>query len=339
MISLLKHLLQGQGEPPSSIPNDDLNSCIDLAVKQFDSRLSAIPGYRKKLRTPVETALLFLDSLIDRIPGPIEVSKSAYGADPRVHAYFGSFEQIEHLFSHSRTFRDFRQNPAYFGLSHGYALMIMSRQQKRRPGHRLNGDNIQYDVMQEVVVFSEHHLAAPAINERDTRKALRTREFGHLVSEAEKRVAGHTERKAGLQRRRIQLQMKLKSLAAGAEPADPAEEPPEFAGQTAASLSQQLRDTETEISKASQSFKTINDYLDLLAEVIGNPAECCSLSIQSDYLNRANVMVEEGSGNEIPYAEIRIGETRHHWVIVKYPLSEAVEQSSTADLFHAVYDN
>ena len=73
--------------------------------------------------------------------------------------------------------------------------------------------------------------------------------------------------------------------------------------------------------------------------MIGNPAECCSLSIQSDYLNRANVMVEEGSGNEIPMLRSVSGRPGHHWVIVKYPLSEAVEQSSTADLFHAVYDN
>lgn len=336
MISLLKRLLHTQGEPPSATPEAELNTFIDLAVKQFDSRLSAIPGYRKKLRVPVENALLYLESLIKKIPGPIEVSKSAYGSDPRVHAYFGSLDQIEHLFSHSRDFRDFSRLPASFELSHGYALMVMSRQEKRRPGHALNEDRLQNEVMQDVVVFSEHHLAVPGTTDQGTRNDLRTRKFKLLVSEAEKRVAKQTEHKAGLQRQRIQLQIELKNLLA-AQDSDVA--PANGVTQSRATLTRQLESTETEISEASQTLKTINDYLDLLIEVLGNPSECCFLKLQSDCLNRANVKCDRELGNEIPYAEMHIGELQHNLVIVKYPLSELVDQSSIANLVHSVYDN
>ncbi|HXK56715.1 MAG: hypothetical protein KDI74_12050 [Gammaproteobacteria bacterium] len=339
MISLLERFLQTQEEPSSVIPEDELNSFIDLAVKQFDSRLSVIPGYRKKLRAPVETALLYLESLIERIPGPIEVSKSAYGGDPRVNAYFGSFEQIEHLFSHSREFREFAQNPASFGLSHGYALLLMSRQEKRRPGHVLNGDRLQCDVMQEIVVFSGHHLAAPAVSDLDTRKALRTREFGHLVAEAEQRVARHTERKADLQRQRMTQQLGLKSCAEQQRDREVDISPPDAGEHSCSELTRQLRDTELEIDKTAGSLKTINDYLELLIEVLGNPSGSCTLTTQSDCLNRANVRVEAGMGSEIPYAEMRIGAFQNQSVLVKYPLAETVDRSSISDLLHSVYQS
>lgn len=339
MFSLLKRLLQTQGEPTSSIPEEELNFYIDLAVKQFDSRLSAIPGYRKKLRRPVETALLYLESLIERIPGPIEVSKSAYGSDPRVHAYFGSFEQIEHLFSHSRDFREYTQRPASFGLSHGYALMIMSRQEKRRPGHVLKGDHVQSDVMQEVVVFSSHHLATPAISDLETRKALLIRKFRYLVADAEKRMTRHTERKANLQRQQIALRMKLKTSTAVPDPVDFVTESAEKGNQEYDTLTQQQRATESETGEASRSLETINDYLELLIEVLGNPSECCTLTIHSDCLNRANAKVDLELGNEIPYAVMRIGELQHHLVIVNYPLGEMTDRSSTANLLHSVYEN
>ncbi|MCB1829936.1 MAG: hypothetical protein KDI47_07465 [Gammaproteobacteria bacterium] len=336
MISLLKRLMHSQGEPPSVLPEAELNGYIDLAVKQFDSRLSAIPGYRKKLRGPVETALLYLQSLIQQIPGPIEVSKSAYGADPRVHAYFGSLDQIEHLFSHSRDFRDFSKMPASFELSHGYALMVMSRQEKRRPGHALNEDRLQREVMQDVVVFSEHSLAVPGMSDQNTRHELRTRKFKLLVAEAEKRVARQTERKADLQRQRIQLQIELKDRSAEQ---DSAAAPANGTTQSRATLTRQLEDTETAIDQASQTLKTINDYLDLLIEVLANPSECCVLRLQNDCLNRANVKVDRESGHEIPYAEMHFGELVHNLVIVRYPLSELVEQSSIANLVHTVYGN
>ncbi|MES9861251.1 MAG: hypothetical protein ABW157_13425 [Candidatus Thiodiazotropha sp. LLP2] len=89
-----------------------------------------ISGYRKKLTPAVEQALIHTDALITQLPGPIDVNIKANSGDPRVYAYFGSADQMEHLFSHSKGFREFVKKPESFSLTYGYALMVMSRQEK-----------------------------------------------------------------------------------------------------------------------------------------------------------------------------------------------------------------
>ena len=63
-----------------------LERTIERAVDASDPRLRALPGYRKRLRTPVEAALRHTIALVERLPEPVEISRQAYRVDPRLRA-------------------------------------------------------------------------------------------------------------------------------------------------------------------------------------------------------------------------------------------------------------
>ncbi|MCG8014924.1 MAG: hypothetical protein JAY97_01820 [Candidatus Thiodiazotropha sp. 'RUGA'] len=337
MFKFIKNLLSS-GEPhASAYSRDELDKHIEMAVEHFDARLKLIPGYRKKLAPVVENALNHTDGLIAELPGPIDLSRQAYSSDPRVNAYFGSADQIEHLFSHSADFREFVKRPESFSLTHGYALMVMSRQEKSVLGHAQVGDMIQSEVMQQVVNFTGHQLVKPADSEERVRYDLRERAFRNLIAEAVLKLARHTEEKADLNRERIHLRMELKTLQAEAGALDFVAEEADQSRSRADQLRKQLAEVELKHDKASSGLKTINDYFELLIDVLNHSDNYCGLERRTDCLGQHNVVVDSDDGSEVPYAEIRIGQKQRYGVIVKYPLSELKEQSRIASQMNSIY--
>ncbi|MCU7892714.1 MAG: hypothetical protein KZQ78_14295 [Candidatus Thiodiazotropha sp. (ex Ustalcina ferruginea)] len=337
MFSLLRKLFTSNESDNSKYSRDELDKHIDLAVKHFDSRLNLVSGYRKKLMPAVENAFTHLDSLIVQIPGPIEINSKTYSSDPRVYAYFGSSDQLEHLFSHSKSFRDFAKKPASFTLSHGYALMVMIRQEKTILGHALKGEMVQGEVMQQVVNFTAHQLVKPADSEAGVRLDLRERAFQHLVAEGVLKVPRHTEEKADLDRERIHLQMALKSLQAEHGALDFGTEASHQTQNKQAQLIKQLAEIEQKLALSSRGLENINDYLELLINVLNEPTSYCGLDNKNDCLDHHNVKVDPETGSDVPYAVIKIGELLRFGVIVKYPLDEIKDKSRIASQMHSVY--
>ncbi|MCG8486189.1 MAG: hypothetical protein MI756_01835 [Chromatiales bacterium] len=337
MFSFIKNLLSS-GEPhASAYSRDELDKHIEMAVERFDSRLKLIPGYRKKLVPAVESALIHTDALIAELPGPVDLSRQAYSSDPRVNAYFGSVDQMEHVFSHSADFREFVKRPDSFSLTHGYALMVMSRQEKSVLGHAQVGDMIQSEVMQQVVNFTGHQLVKPADSEESVRYDLRERAFQHLIAEAVLKLARHTEKKADLDRERIHLKMELKTLQAEDGALDFVAEEIDQTRSRADQLRKQLAEVELKHDKASRGLETINDYFELLINVFNHSDTYCGLENRTDCLGQHNVVADSNDGSEVPYAEIRIGELQRYGVIVKYPLSELKEESRIASQMKSIY--
>ncbi|MET0004528.1 MAG: hypothetical protein ABW087_12985 [Candidatus Thiodiazotropha sp.] len=92
-------------------------------------------------------------------------------------------------------------------------------------------------------------------------------------------------------------------------------------------------------AKSSRGLENISNYLEQLIDVISQPANYCGLTNKSDCLERHNVKVAAELGNEVPYAEIRIGELKRYGVIVKYPLNEVKNQSRIASEMESIYGN
>ncbi|MEW8505486.1 MAG: hypothetical protein AB2598_02195 [Candidatus Thiodiazotropha sp.] len=337
MFSFIKRLISTDERHASVYSRDELDRHIDVAVENFDSRLKLISGYRKKLMPAVEQALAHIDTLIAQLPGPIDVNHKAYSNDSRVYAYFGSVDQMEHLFSHSQEFRDFAKKPESFSLTHGYALMVMSREEKSVLGHAQRGDMIQSEVMQQVVNFTGHQLAKPSDSEEGVRYDLRERAFQHLVAEAVLKVARHTEEKADLERERIHLKMELKTLRAEHGALDFVADEIDQTQNKVGQLRKRLAEVELKHDHASRGLQTINDYLELLINVLNHSDVYCGLENRTDCLGQHNVVVDPDIGSEVPYAEIRIGELHRYGVIVKYPLSELKDQSRIASRMKSIY--
>ena len=65
-----------------------LTQAIERVVDETSPRLRAIPGYRRRLEGPVTDAFLYIDELVEHMPGSFLCSRSAFSADPRVKAFF-----------------------------------------------------------------------------------------------------------------------------------------------------------------------------------------------------------------------------------------------------------
>lgn len=318
MLGFIKKLFSSTPTPSNSgLSQAEIKSHVELAVEHFDSRLKLIPGYQRKLAPAVEIALVHAKELIEKIPEPLEISKSLYAKDPHVHAYFGSLDQLQHLFSHSPDFNTFAKLPSNFGVDHGYALMIMSRQQKSRLGHALKGEMVQGEVMQEVIYFTSHKLVKPSSTEEGVRFDLRERAFLHLVAEAVAKVADHAKEKADLEREKVHLSMQLKTQHAEHGALD-------FTDfeTTEGSTGQRLAKVEQQIAELSRGLETINDYMELLIKVLSQPDLYCGLKPITEYVDRMNVISTPEEGTELHYAKIRIGELNQAAIIVSYPFAE-----------------
>ncbi|MEJ1397576.1 MAG: hypothetical protein RPU52_08650 [Candidatus Sedimenticola sp. (ex Thyasira tokunagai)] len=333
MFSLFKSLFASKPVLSGKFTTQELDHWADLAVERMDPRLKMISRYRKRLYPAVECALLHIKELIRDIPGPLEISRQTYGADPCVHTLFGSNEQLEHLFSHSREISEYAKQVRPKEQTHCYAFMIMDRNDKQRLGHALVGEQVQNDVMQRVVYFSNHALVKPSNNEEDVRDELCEHVFQHLLSEAIFKVANHKEQLAELDRQLAHQKAELKKLKAEIGGIEFLGTYESDAGDQTPSLVQQLEETKLQRDKLASGLQTLDDYFELLLKVLSHPHHHCGLENESIILNRFNVVQDDDSARDactLPYAEIRTGELIKAGMIIKYPLDELVGTSRIA---------
>jgi hypothetical protein len=149
-------------------------------VDGTDSRLRALPGYRKQLCTPVVHAADHVIALVDSLPAPLAVSRSTYSDDPRLRVLFASADRMLEVFGQDNVLNEFRSRAGDAGPV--TVLLLAERVEKQVFGMELAGDMVRRDVAQVAVNFRGHRLVDPAASEDETRRLLKRRAFDHLLS-------------------------------------------------------------------------------------------------------------------------------------------------------------
>lgn len=289
----------------------EVEQAVETTIDQTDRRLRAVNNYRRKLRPAVLEALLHARELIRQIPGPVEINRSNYAHHPVVHSLFGSTDQISEVFSLSAEAQAYRKATWGSGNHCLFGLLLMTLNQKTRPGFVLKDDIVQCDVMQRIAYFSDHALVKVAGSEEEVRTLLRERALGAMIREYKRRVAEHTRRDSDLRREQARLHH---------DPTPKAQ--------------QRLAEVERELQALSRELLHIDDRLDLLIEVLTNPEEHCGLEhreLQLDHYGAIPGIAAEDV-RKVPYAEITIGELRRAGLLVKYPLDELSEVNRLSSL-------
>lgn len=311
----------------------EVERAVETAVESTDKRLRLVGGYQRKLRPAVVEALLHARDLIHRIPGPVEVSRATFAHDPMVNTLFCSAGQIEEVFGLCAEAQDCRKNAWSTGEDHLHGLLLMSLNEKTRPGFVLNGDMVQGDVLQNVVYFSDHSLVKVATGEDQVRIGLRQRAFDSMLQEFNRRVSAHTLRSTELKREQARLRRELGQTGAGWQHNT---DPLQTANPKAA---RELAGVDNELDALSQSLAHVDDYLDLLIEILTNPDDHCGLQHRELTLDRNGVKLGEAAveGHQVPYAEITVGDLQRAGMLVKYPLEELPEQADLGRLYRVNY--
>ncbi len=166
-------------------PAPPLDPAASKALERVGELVSPLlrvsPGFERKLLGPITHALGYCDSLVDALPGPIDINRKAFSTDPLVHALFASADDIDQMLGRSQAVRDYLADPAGLESEHFYGLFAARRQQKRQLGIARQGDLIQNDVPQLVLYFSDHTLIEPRCDAALTRRQLRLTALDSLL--------------------------------------------------------------------------------------------------------------------------------------------------------------
>lgn len=172
--------IAGMLKPPAP-PDPAARQALERIGELVDPFLKSAPGFEHKLAAPVHHALGYCEGLVASLPGPVDVGRRAFGADPLVHALFATADDVGGMLGSSQAVRDYLADPACWESDHFYALLAARRQEKHQLGLALEGEVIRAEVPQTVLYFSGHTLVEPRYDVDATRTQLRNAAFDSLL--------------------------------------------------------------------------------------------------------------------------------------------------------------
>ena len=284
-----------------------LERTIERAVDASDPRLRALPGYRKRLRTPVEAALRHTIALVERLPEPVEISRQAYRVDPRLRAFFVSPEHMQTTIGRCAAVSEYLRAATPPEGSAIYGLLSMSCNEKNILGMDLRGDTLQRDVAQVAVNFSDHRYLGPSGDETETRRELMRRGFDFLIEKALESIIATRSKQAELDQQRQLLQRKLRAMEAGNWGLEAAFAPSEAGGGAdLVALEAEIQAVENELLTLGSKPHALEHSLEHIRATLGDPARW--LDMRSVTLELSPMSVKAGPGTTGRSCQLELSE-------------------------------
>jgi len=287
-----------------------LEETVERVVEEISPRLRAVPGYARRLREPLGTALHAIDQLVEDIPQVLPCHRTSYATDPLVNAFFVNYAGLQEVFSQSREVRDLFDTNA--GAEQCFALLCMQLEENRKLGVAVDGDVLRKDVLQTTVSFTDHQAIAPGVDEADARTALNCCIFDNLVRHIHLESAGARTRAAELERRAHTWQARLQR----ADPGSPAH----------AALQREIDVIETERQAPTLQLNTLEDLFDYVTDALSNPHRLMSARQYSIFTDRLGIRYDgpgASGARELPLTEVHVaGHCPRIACLVSFPRAE-----------------
>lgn len=276
---------------------------IERSVTLTEPLIRQVSGYEKKLLPAVRRADEYCDDIAGRIPGPFEISRAAFAADPMVHALFGSADDIESMFAKSQCVRE---NLHQLLLANGQccALLGMRHREKSGFGVALEGEVVRSDVPQKTLYFTDHTLAEPSPDPVAARQRLRNMLFDGLLKGFAAHVADVRDERCDLQREESIVRASARAKVHG-DPLGAADHTRRLA-----SLDERLRATADALQPGQ--------LLDTLVGMLDDPSPYLRLDPVMISVDRTGVITgtgQPGSGDTLHFAELTSRDQRR-WVVM-----------------------
>jgi len=299
---------------------------IEHVVDEINPKLRAVMSYRKKLKQAVERALVYCAEIAAAVPGPVEVNKKAWGSDPMVRAFFTGVEDMRHVLSRNNEVRKYFDDSSASGQPHCYALLNMQRSERTVLGVESRGDIIKRDVMQISVSFKDRKVVKPGPSESQLRQDLEKRAFEVLVAYVLERITSLIVDKHSLKEKRLLLDMQLRLAQVKKAGLSPLLEDREAGEEDVEAMEQRQQHMAQESEQASAKLTTLDDYIDRITEVLGNPERYFRVDHISMRLSQMNIKLDEktaGPGADLELTEALLGKKlRRILLIIRFPRDE-----------------
>lgn len=270
-----------------------LRDAIEQVVDASEPRIRLVGDYADKLMDAVDAALNHCQQLTRQLPPALTLSARAWASDPRVNAFFATAADLRAMLSQSRSVRAFFQQPGQ--PEECFALLLMVKRETGTFGSALEGDLLIREVRQIQVSFSEHRLHFPAASETELRQDLRQRMLVFLAGRARERIGELRARRDALEEQRRQLRAQLQALRGQARGLRPLLSSADADERRLATLEQRLARTEQDLTDARKPLATLDDYLEQVRQIVGQPEPYLHLHPLSLRLNRLGIKLDEDS--------------------------------------------
>lgn len=297
---------------------------VEYVVDGTEPGIRMVSGYRRKIQGAIRISLDYANTLVNNIPGAMEVSRRTFHSDPHVNAFFTNVDELQTIFSHSSELRDIVGDYRNRTATEICALLCMQKTEKAVLGMELSGNIIKREVQQTAVSFSDHRIYSPAATEPETRRCLKQCFFDGLVTTALGCIVHLRLSRHNLETRRYKLRAKLRRYESSIGT--------QKIGQRSVadhpSYVETIRAELGRIDEAIQKTQTVapRDCLEEVAAVFRHPENYVRLVKTSMRLDKMGIRISTSSketGNNIDIAEVLIGEDAPRVVMLaKFPKDE-----------------
>jgi hypothetical protein len=276
MLHFLSSVFSGRRSEDSGPDKALIDRAIERVVDGTDPRLRGLGNYRKRLRAAVETAVVYVIELVDAMPEPAEISRQAYGTDPRLRAFFVSPAHLQEVIGNSRPVTDFLRAVNGPLPDMIFGMLSMEWKEKQVLGIELVGDILRRDVPQVAVSFYNHRFVGPGASLEETSRQLKLRVFDYLVGEALKRVVTARGKRSELEQQQRLLKHKMSAMKAGDWGLEGMLSEHEAEPVNHAALESEIADIEAQLLELGTAATNLEAVFEAVDAILGSPAEWIS---------------------------------------------------------------
>jgi hypothetical protein len=177
----------------------------------------------------------------------------------------------------------------------------MERRERTVLGMEMHGEVIKRDVKQTAVSFTDHRVVKPSLSEPELRKNLEQRAFESLIAFALERITELVAARHLLEDQQQLMKMQRKVAQLRSTSLEPL-----IGDKGSTSI-----DIEALREQANTRLSTLEDYIDRISDVLGDPQKHLRLDRIDMHLSKMNIKLDEqstDSGHALQLFEASLGE-------------------------------
>lgn len=292
MLRFLSRLFAGSQSQPGGVDDALLKAAIDRVVNGTDRRLLGLGNYHKRLRSAVEGAVVHVIGLVDSLPEAIEISRSSYGSDPRLRAFFASADDLQTKIGTSKSMEDFLKTAKGAPPEKIFGVLSMECEQRTVLGMDLQADVLRREVARVVVNFFHHRYFEPAATEADNRWLVKVRVFDYLIQTALESILATRSKRAELESQGTLLQRKLSAMKQGNWGLGNMLGESEHEHPDLAALEAEIETVDVELGRLGSRSDELEQSFERIIETMGHASDWIALRQTRMALDSMSVKVE-----------------------------------------------
>lgn len=304
MFRFLSSLFPPSAERPEGVDDRLIDAATDRVIEGTDIRLQGLGGYRRQLRAPVEKAVVHVIGLVDALPAPVEISRRTFGSDPRLHAFFASFDHLQEKVGGSRSVASYLKQASVDNSSRIYGLLSMQCEERGRLGTVLQDDRIQSEVRQVAVNFLNHNFIGPSVSPEEAVLNMKKRAFDFMIEIVLERIIAVRTRRAELEQQQQLLKRKLKTMRSGNWGFEGLLRPEKSGAEDLRALEAEIDAAERELMKIGASHEVLERNLQIITESLGRPEDLLGLRTVAIELDSMNIRADTSTSARVYELEL-----------------------------------